>query len=69
MHHNFLTHSFADGHLGGFHILAIVNSAAVNRGTCVCFNSDFLGVYAQHTLLGHMAVLFKILKESTQCSS
>ena len=28
--HLFLIHSSADGHLGGFHILAIVNSAAMS---------------------------------------
>ena len=35
MHHSFLIHSSADGHLGCFHVLAIINSAAMNIGAHV----------------------------------
>ena len=35
MYHRFLIHSSADGHLGCFHVLAIINSAAMNIGAHV----------------------------------
>ena len=38
MYHNFFSHSSVDGHLDCFHVLAIVNSAAVNNDIHVSFS-------------------------------
>ena len=38
MYHNFFIHSSVDGHLGCFHVLAIINSAAMKNGIHVPFS-------------------------------
>jgi len=37
MYHNFYSRSSVDEYLGCFHVLDVVNSAAVNTGVYVCF--------------------------------
>ena len=44
MHHIFFTHCSVGGHLGCFHVLAIVNSAVVD---IIFSNYGFLWIYAQ----------------------
>ena len=45
MYHSFLIHSFADGHLGCFHVLAMINSAAMNIGLHVSLSDLVSLVY------------------------
>ena len=47
MYHIFFIHSSVDGHLGGFLVIAIVNSAAMNPWVHVALNYGFHQVYAQ----------------------
>ena len=60
LYHRFLVHSSADGHIGCFHVLAMINSAAMNIGvhvslsdlvSLVCMpRSGIAGSYGSSTL-------------------
>ena len=58
MYDNFFIHLSVDGHLGCFHVLAIVNSAAVNTGIHVSLSILVSsGCMPRSRMLGHMVVL------------
>ena len=45
MYRSFFIHSFGDGHLGSFHVLTIVNIAAMNTEVHVAFSTMVFSGY------------------------
>ena len=56
--YHFLIHSLVNGHLGCFHVLAVVNSADMNIGVHVSFKGSFVQIYARVGFMGHMVLLY-----------
>ena len=54
-HHILFIHSPADGHLDGFHVLAVVNSAGMNTGMCVHAFSILLTAPGSRRSCDHVA--------------
>ena len=69
MYHSFLIHSFADGRLGCFHVLAIVNSAAVNNGIHVSFSIMLFSGYMPNGGIpgSYGSFVPSFLKDSAYC--
>ena len=69
MYHIFFIHSSVDGHLGCFHILAIVNSFAVNIGVPVYFwIMLFSGYMPRSEIAGsYGSSIFSFFKEPPYC--
>ena len=61
MYHIFLIHSSVNAHLGCFHVLAIVNSAAMNIGVHVSFQIMVVSGYMPRSgIAGSCGALFSV---------
>ena len=67
MYHNFI-HSSVDGHLGCFHVLAIVNSATMNNGIHATFSVLVPSGYMPSGIAGsNGGFIPSFFKESPYC--
>ena len=66
MHHSCFIHSSFDGNLGCFHVLAIVNCAAVNTEIHVSFSITFFSGYMPSSAIVqlHGSFISSVLQES-----
>ena len=70
MYHSFLIHSSTDGHLGCFHVLAIIKSAAMNIGVHVSLSDLVSLVYMPRSGIAgsYGSSISSFFKESSHCS-
>ena len=70
MYHGFLMHSSADGHLGCFHVLEIINSAVMNIGVHVSLSDLVSSVCMPRSGIAgsYGSSISSFFKESPHCS-
>ena len=77
MYHSFLIHLSADGHLGCFYVLAIVNRAAMNIGihvslstlvSSVCMPSSGITRFYGSSISSFLRILHTVLHSDLDCN-